>query len=32
MGAAAATAGLSWTLPDVIDAHVTLYEQIGRHR
>jgi len=29
MGAAARHAGLSWTLPDVIDAHLALYEEVG---
>lgn len=28
MGAAAEGAGLSWTLPDVIDAHLALYEEV----
>jgi len=29
MGAAAAQAGLSWTLADVVDAHLALYEEVG---
>ncbi|MEQ1787831.1 MAG: glycosyltransferase [Acidimicrobiales bacterium] len=28
MGAAAAHAGLSWTLPDVVDAHLALYAEV----
>jgi glycosyltransferase involved in cell wall biosynthesis len=30
MGAAAQHAGLSWTLPDAVDAHLALYEEIHR--
>jgi glycosyltransferase involved in cell wall biosynthesis len=29
MGAAAHDAGLSWRLPDVVDAHLSLYAEVG---